>query len=143
MKLIRIALGLIVCAYGLLLTIPILNVGAYKLGLMRHIKPAAVRMVPLWQATQLWHIILWVVGAALMLAAGVQVIRGRHGFRIFVVAFVEVAGLWWIYRQLPQYGQAFTLAELHNDYYTLSFMLLVGAGIWLVERRPTAQKAAA
>src|SRR5947208_710268 len=127
MKLIRVVLGLIVTAYGAVLLVPMLNVSAYKLGAMRHVKAAAVRMIPLWRATPVWEICVWVLAVVLMLAAGVQLIRGRPAFRIFVVALVADAGLWWTYRSLPEYQQAFTPQELRSDYYILAIMLLVGA----------------
>jgi hypothetical protein len=136
LKLVRIALGLIVAAYGVLLLVPVLNITDYKLGWMHHIKPAALRLIPLWRVTEPWQLTVWSLAVVLMLAAGVQLLRGRAAFRIFVAAFVVDAGLWWAYRDLPEYQQVFTPAERLTDYYTLAFMLMVGSGIWLVERRP-------
>jgi hypothetical protein len=134
MKLIRIGLGLIVAAYGALLLIPVLNTTAYQMGLIHRIRPAAARLVPLWAATPAWQICVWVLAVILMLAAGVQLIRGRPAFRLFVAGFVVTAGLWSAYRGLPQYRQAITPQEMRTDYYVLAVMLLVGAGVWLVER---------
>jgi hypothetical protein len=137
MKLVRIGLGLIVAAYGVVLLFPALNTTAYKLGLMHRIKPAAVRMVPLWQATQIWQLVVWAIAAILMLSAAVQLFRARPAFRVFIAGFVVTAGLWWVYREMPQYARAFTDMEQRSDYYTLAVMLLVGAGVWAVERFAT------
>jgi hypothetical protein len=143
MKLImRVGLGLVVAGYGLLLLIPMLNATAYQLGVMHRIKPAAARMVPLWAATPPWQLCVWALSVVLMLAAGVQLMRGRRAFRIFVTGFVVTAALWWVYRELPQYRQAFTAQETRSDYYILAVMLLVGAGVWLVERPPSRLPAA-
>ena len=133
MKLVRILLGLMVSAYGVGLLVAVLNISAFKLGLMHQVKPHALRLVPLWEATPVWALVVWALGVTLMLGAGVQLFRGRPAFRLFVAAFVTIAGLWWAYRGLPQFQQVFSEMEQRSDYYILSVMLLIGAGVWLVD----------
>jgi hypothetical protein len=141
MKILRIALGVIVGLYGLVLALPLLRNSLFKLGRLHNLSGDRARMVPLWQATAWWQLAIWLIAVALMLAAAFRLFAGRSALAIFAAGFVVDAGLWWMLRGGAAYQQAFTPLQLRSDYYTLSFMLLVGAVIWLVERPRARAKA--
>ena len=136
MKVLRIALGVVVGAYGLYCLFPLLSNAAYKLGYLHRLTGDAARVVPLWEATPWWQLAVWLAVLILFAVAGWRLIRGRSAFRLYAVTIVLDAALWWVFQSSAAYRQVFTQAELQLDYYSLGAMLLVGGLIWRVERTP-------
>jgi hypothetical protein len=138
----RIALGVIVGAYGLFCLFPIGTNAAYKLGLL-HPAGEVARMVPLWEATSWPQLMVWAAVVALFLVVGWRLVRGQPAFRLYLMAFVLDAALWWFMQSAEAYQQVFTPAELQMDYDMLLGMAVAALAIWWLERRPPVEAAQA
>jgi hypothetical protein len=143
MRVLRIALGFVVGAYGVFCMFPIVANALYKAGRLPTPTGEAARMVPLWQATPWWQLAAWTGIVALFLLVAVRLIRSRAAFGLYVLAIVADGALWWVMHAGEAYQQAFTPAELQLDYVTLAAMVLVAVLIWLAERRPAPHPASA
>lgn len=143
MKILRVALGLLVGAYGVFCMFPIAANVLYKAGQMPAPTGEAARMVPLWEATAWWELAAWAALVALFLVIGFRLVRGRPALGLYVLAILADGALWWVMHAKEAYQQAFTPAELQADYATLFAMLLAGVLIWLAERRPAPHPASA
>ncbi|HEV2532705.1 hypothetical protein [Phenylobacterium sp.] len=134
MKILRLALGVVVGAYGLFCLFPIVTNVAYKAGAMPHPDGDGARMAPLWAATPWWQLGVWAAIVGLFLAIAWRLIRGRPALGLYLVALVSDTALWWIMHSGAAYQQVFTPAEVQLDYDTVLGMAVVGAAIWWVER---------
>lgn len=143
MRFLRMALGVVVGAYGVFCTFPIAANVLYKLGQMPAPTGDAARMIPLWEATAWWELAAWAVIVVLFLVTGFRLVRGRPAFALYVLTVLADGALWWVMHAKEAYQQVFTPAELQLDYVTLAGMTLVGVFIWLAERRPAPRAASA
>jgi hypothetical protein len=143
MKVLRMALGLVVGAYGVFCLFPIAANALYKAGQMPPPAGEAARMVPLWAATAWWELALWTAIVALFLVTGFRLVRGRPALGLYLVVIVANGALWWVMHAKEAYQRAFTTAELQTDYVMLVATVVVGVLIWLAERRPAAHPASA
>ena len=142
MKILRVALGAVVAAYGLFCLFPIATNAAFKLGLL-HAGGDEARLIPLWTATSWLQLAIWAAVVAVFIAVGWRLIRGQAALGLYVVAVLLDAGLWWVMQSSDAYQQAFTPAELQMDYDMLLGRIIAGVLIWWVERRPDARATAA
>jgi hypothetical protein len=143
MRVLRIALGFVVGAYGVFCIFPIAANALYKAGQMPAPGGEAARMVPLWEATPWWQLAVWAAIVALFMLVAVRLIRGRAALGLYLLAIVADRALWWVMHAGEAYQQAFTPAELQLDYVTLAAMVLVAVLIWVAERRPAPRPASA
>jgi len=143
MKILRIAVGAVVGAFGLFSLFPIVTNVLYKLGAMPHPAGDAARMVPLWVATPWWQLGASAAIAALFLTIGWRLVRGRPALGLYVAAMVADTVLWWIMHSAAAYQQVFTPIEVQMDYDMLLGAAVAGAVIWWVERRPLGEPASA
>ncbi|MDO9223103.1 MAG: hypothetical protein Q7U20_05235 [Caulobacter sp.] len=134
MKILRWVLGALVLAYGAMCVLMAgLNL-AYKLGKLATVPADLQRMVPLWEATQMWHLALFGVGGLLLLMTAWRLFTGGKALGVFILAIVVEVAVWWFMHNLPAYQTVFTKAELQYDYYTWGTMAVVAVLIWLTER---------
>jgi hypothetical protein len=143
MRILRMALGVLVGAYGVFCLFPIGANALYKAGQMPSPAGDAARMVPLWQATSWWELAVWTGVVVLFLVIGLRLLRGWPAFGLYLVALAVDGALWWVMHASEAYQQAFTPAELQMDYVMLAGMALVGVLIWVAERRPAPHAASA
>ena len=136
MRILRYVLGALIGAYALFSLFPIATDAAFKLGMYDNPTGVVARMIPLWQATSWWHLVLWLVVVALFLVAAWRLLRGGRALAPYAAAFILDMVLWATMKTLPAYRQVFTPAELQSDGYILAFMVVCGVLIWFVERRP-------
>jgi hypothetical protein len=139
----RIALGVLVGAYGLSNLLPIASNVAYKAGAMGQPTGEMARMVPLWEATAWWQLGLWTAVAALLMLVAWRLVRGRPALGLYVATLAADAVLWWLMQSGAAYQQVFTPADLQMDYDMLLAMAVVGVLIWWAERRHDATAASA
>jgi hypothetical protein len=143
MRILRMALGVLVGAYGVFCLFPIAANVLYKTGQMPNPKGDAARMVPLWQATSWWELAVWTAIVVLFFIIAFRLLHGRPTFSLYLAAIVADGALWWVMHASEAYQQAFSPAELQTDYLMLAGMALVGVLIWLAERRPAPHPASA
>jgi len=134
-KLLRIAVGVLVAAYGLFCLYPILTNALFKLGAL-HPAGEALRLTPLWDATPWWQLALWTAIVSLYGATAVRLVRGQPALGFYVVALFLDAARWWLMQSSTAYQQVFTPAELEFDYVLLLGTALAGVTIWWIEKRP-------
>jgi hypothetical protein len=143
MKILRVALGVLIGAYGVFCLFPIVTNAVYKAGRMPDPTGEAARMIPLWQATSWWELAAWTGIVALFVVIGARLMRGQTAFGLYLIALGADAGLWWIMHASEAYQRAFTQAELQLDYVMLAAMVVVALLIWIAERRPAPHPASA
>jgi hypothetical protein len=143
MRFVRMALGVVVGAYGVFSLFPIVANVLYKAGQMPAPTGDAARMVPLWEATAWWELAVWTAVVALFLVIGFRLVRGRPALGLYLLTLIADGALWWVMHAKEAYQRAFTPAELQADYVVLAAMALVGVLIWFAERRPAPHPASA
>jgi hypothetical protein len=135
MKFFRWFLGLVCVGIALFETLPPVQIAGYKMGYFPATTPDEVRMIPLMDATPYWMLIAWAVVIVLFLVCAWRLFRGQRAFGVYAAAFVINAIFWWFMSQRPVYQQVFTPDELRFDYYVFAVMAVIGAAIFLAERR--------
>jgi len=136
-KLLRIVLGLVVAAQGLSSLFPLLTSAAYKFGLIHPTSGPAALMVPLWAATPLWQLAVWLAAVLVLAVAAWRLARGRPALWLYLAALAANAGLQWLMQRSAAYHRVFGPATAPFDRDRLVVLLLVGALIWWVEQQPS------
>jgi hypothetical protein len=93
------------------------------------------QLAPLVEAVYWWQAPLWLAVIILYLVVALRLIRGRSAFGVYILAFVVDLVRWLPMRQMEVYGRTFTRAELQGRYVAFGVLILMGAIIWLTERR--------
>jgi len=143
MKILRIAVGAVVAAFGLFSLFPVATDVLYKAGALAKPAGEAAGMTALWAATPWWQLGASAAVAALFLAIGWRLVRRRPALGLYVAALVADAVLWWIMHSAAAYQQVFTPTEVQIDYDIVLAVAVAGALIWWVERRPMGEAASA
>jgi hypothetical protein len=123
-------------AYGLINIVPLVVTYGAKAGWLPlpNDMPELARLV---DVVAWWQAVVWLTVIILYFMVAWRLIRRRAALGIFVLAYLTDLLRWVPMRAMKVYAQTFTAAELEERYIAFGVLLLIGAAIWWIERRPT------
>lgn len=141
MKYLRWLLVVALVLYALMSAMPAGFTALYKLHLLA--LPDMVKSHGALMDSMSWaQVLVWWAAIVLFVVSAVRLARRQgRAFLVWVGAYaLDVLG--WLWMQGPAYDATFPAGQRQSDYMILGIMALIGALVWVVERRGAAKPVA-